>query len=270
MEAFANRRFAERTYSSLHSTLEDPTELLLNPDNLLASLVAGDLDILSASRYSKGLLQPYEKREPNLRKKKVTSPGQLDGGVILSGAPDNSNHSSAAEQAHSSDQKKRRLSTGPSTKATSDQAESRKKRGRPRLDSQDETAADRRRTQIRLAQRAYRYRKETTIIALKQKVNDLQSTIEQMNQIYRNLHNNMVDAGIWCRATPLAPHTQNTTKELAQVSENAYPESYEDEENTAKITDDPKPLSEVNAIARGLPYNSIGGTHHRAMQGRRV
>ncbi|KAL9089269.1 MAG: hypothetical protein Q9165_005837 [Trypethelium subeluteriae] len=67
------------------------------------------------------------------------------------------------------------------TKATH---EDRRSRGRPRLDPQDETAAERRRTQIRLAQRAYRQRKETTITALQKQVSELQDTIGEMNKTF--------------------------------------------------------------------------------------
>jgi hypothetical protein len=47
--------------------------------------------------------------------------------------------------------------------ASSDGDDDGKKRGRPRVEKQDESAADRRRTQIRMAQRAYRQRKESTL-----------------------------------------------------------------------------------------------------------
>ncbi|KAG9671581.1 hypothetical protein KCU95_g17490, partial [Aureobasidium melanogenum] len=59
-----------------------------------------------------------------------------------------------------------------------------KKRGRPRLDTQDESTADKRRSQIRLAQRAYRQRKEDTIHELRKQVQELQSTIHSMNQSF--------------------------------------------------------------------------------------
>ncbi|KAG9549778.1 hypothetical protein KCU71_g14599, partial [Aureobasidium melanogenum] len=61
-----------------------------------------------------------------------------------------------------------------------------KKRGRPRLDTQDESTADKRRSQIRLAQRAYRQRKEDTINELRKQVQELQSTIQSMNQTFSN------------------------------------------------------------------------------------
>ncbi|KAI5785795.1 hypothetical protein EDC01DRAFT_778808 [Geopyxis carbonaria] len=60
----------------------------------------------------------------------------------------------------------------------------RKQRGRPRLDTKDENAADRRRTQIRLAQRAYRLRKETTISSLRTRVTELENAIDGMQQTF--------------------------------------------------------------------------------------
>ncbi|KAF2155270.1 hypothetical protein K461DRAFT_110839 [Myriangium duriaei CBS 260.36] len=61
-----------------------------------------------------------------------------------------------------------------------------KPRGRPRKNSKDESAAERRRTQIRLAQRAYRQRKETTIDELRQRVTELTSTVEIMDRGLRD------------------------------------------------------------------------------------
>ncbi|KAF3913806.1 hypothetical protein ABW21_db0200953 [Orbilia brochopaga] len=74
------------------------------------------------------------------------------------------------------------------------QEESEKKhRGRPRLDNRDETAAERRRTQIRLAQRAYRQRKETTIASLKTRVEELESTIETMLNTFFEIHDSAIE-----------------------------------------------------------------------------
>ncbi|PWW76462.1 hypothetical protein C7212DRAFT_363300 [Tuber magnatum] len=64
----------------------------------------------------------------------------------------------------------------------------RKQRGRPRLDTKDENAADRRRTQIRLAQRAYRLRKETTISSLRSRVTELENAIDGMQSTFLELH----------------------------------------------------------------------------------
>ncbi|KAF8458105.1 hypothetical protein BGX38DRAFT_1265392 [Terfezia claveryi] len=63
-----------------------------------------------------------------------------------------------------------------------------RQRGRPRLDTRDESPAERRRTQIRLAQRAYRLRKETTIASLRSRVAELETAIEGMQDAFTELH----------------------------------------------------------------------------------
>lgn len=59
-----------------------------------------------------------------------------------------------------------------------------RRRGRPRVEKPDESAADRRRTQIRMAQRAYRQRKESTLEELRKRVSDHINTIELMNKTF--------------------------------------------------------------------------------------
>lgn len=89
-----------------------------------------------------------------------------------------------------------------------------RQRGRPRLDTRDETATEvrpptnesclpskltlqqRRRTQIRLAQRAYRQRKETTISALNKKVALLESTIEKMHDSFLEFNDKAIASNI--------------------------------------------------------------------------
>ncbi|PHH75167.1 hypothetical protein CDD82_4556 [Ophiocordyceps australis] len=68
-------------------------------------------------------------------------------------------------------------------------------RGRPRLDTKDETAADRRRTQIRLAQRAYRHRKDTAITTLEQKVKDLENANSSLRKGFGQLVNSCMADG---------------------------------------------------------------------------
>src|SRR5271170_2112468 len=102
----------------------------------------------------------------------------------------------------------------PRRSPKSDEEDSKKQRGRPRLDTQDETAADRRRTQIRLAQRAYRHRKETTISALKQKVSEMENTIEQMNRSFSQLHDNVFDLGIFASKPALAQQLKSTAEQF--------------------------------------------------------
>ncbi|TGZ83467.1 hypothetical protein EX30DRAFT_380705 [Ascodesmis nigricans] len=77
-----------------------------------------------------------------------------------------------------------------------------KTRGRPRMDSNDENAADRRRTQIRLAQRAYRMRKETTITSLRSRVEALEKHAEEMQTLFHELYDaalnhHQLDPGVY-------------------------------------------------------------------------
>ncbi|KAL2150627.1 hypothetical protein VTH82DRAFT_7190 [Thermothelomyces myriococcoides] len=74
--------------------------------------------------------------------------------------------------------------------------ETKRARGRPRIDTRDETAADRRRTQIRLAQRAYRDRKENAIQTLEKKVRILKHANEEMNNAFMQLHDLALRSGL--------------------------------------------------------------------------
>ncbi|KAF8417206.1 hypothetical protein EV426DRAFT_381813 [Tirmania nivea] len=77
------------------------------------------------------------------------------------------------------------LESSDSRKTNSDTM---RQRGRPRLDIRDETQTERRRTQIRLAQRAYRLRKETTIASLRSRVSELETAIAGMQDAFAELH----------------------------------------------------------------------------------
>ncbi|KAK4956147.1 hypothetical protein LTR66_013361 [Elasticomyces elasticus] len=83
-----------------------------------------------------------------------------------------------------SDTQPRRKRVRTSKGAGSDDS---RKRGRPRVESQAESAVDRRRTQIRVAQRAYRQRKESKLEHLRKRVSDLQGVIESMNTSFSRL-----------------------------------------------------------------------------------
>ncbi|GFF52489.1 hypothetical protein IFM61606_06418 [Aspergillus udagawae] len=70
------------------------------------------------------------------------------------------------------------------------------KRGRPRIERAGETAGERRKEQIRLAQRAYRFRKDLRIAALDQKVVELEQTILAIRDLYLGVHTSVVDSEI--------------------------------------------------------------------------
>ncbi|OCK76726.1 hypothetical protein K432DRAFT_385208 [Lepidopterella palustris CBS 459.81] len=104
------------------------------------------------------------------------------------------------------------------TSASSEDTAGKKARGRPRVDTQDETAADRRRTQIRLAQRAYRQRKETTISSLKKTVSELQSAIDEMNQSFLRFNDSALNSGILSLRPELARELKATTETFVKLA----------------------------------------------------
>lgn len=90
--------------------------------------------------------------------------------------------------------KRQKRSAG--TGALDDATKEEKKQGRPRAGPKDETAIDRRRTQIRLAQRAYRQRKESTIDELRNQVNELSAKADAMNKELRDFVNRAVSRDV--------------------------------------------------------------------------
>ncbi|SPO04822.1 uncharacterized protein DNG_07507 [Cephalotrichum gorgonifer] len=91
-------------------------------------------------------------------------------------------------------------------------------RGRPRVEPKDDTAADRRRTQIRLAQRAYRNRKETAIQTLEKKVNSLQDSNEEMSKAFMNLYDSAVSQGLLTSAPDFGRQLQATTEKFVALA----------------------------------------------------
>ncbi|KNG51868.1 bzip family transcription factor protein [Stemphylium lycopersici] len=128
--------------------------------------------------------------------------------------------SDSEEHTQQSRKRSRRSNSGE------DGAGGKKARGRPRVDTQDATAADRRRTQIRLAQRAYRQRKETTISSLKKQSTQLHSIIEQMNKSLQQLADSTLKSGLLQLNPDLAQefkHVKETFSSLAKTaSEGQY------------------------------------------------
>ncbi|KAK1822958.1 hypothetical protein LTR12_002680 [Friedmanniomyces endolithicus] len=86
---------------------------------------------------------------------------------------------------------RKRKRTTRASHSSSDGDDGDKKRGRPRVEKQDESAADRRRTQVRMAQRAYRQRKEGTLDELRKRVSELTETLELMNRTFVELRDHL-------------------------------------------------------------------------------
>ncbi|KAG9188587.1 hypothetical protein G6011_07292 [Alternaria panax] len=134
--------------------------------------------------------------------------------------------SESEEQPQTSRKRSRRSNSGDDGGAGGKKA-----RGRPRVDTQDATAADRRRTQIRLAQRAYRQRKETTISSLKNQSTRLHSIIEQMNKTFLKLNESTAKSGLLQLNPTLAQEFKFVTETFANLVKTASEGQYEGDED---------------------------------------
>lgn len=182
------------------------------------------MDILSASTYP--IPSPASAKRANFHG------SQARVGVAVLGYVREDEHAQA--QAISNEGEPTRNRTKKRARSDEDEL-SKKQRGRPRLDTQDETAADRRRTQIRLAQRAYRMRKETTISALKKKILQLESTIDQMNRSFVHFSDNVMESGALVGNAELAQELRATTKQFLQLAKTICSDSDREEDAIEEI-----------------------------------
>ncbi|EGO54209.1 hypothetical protein NEUTE1DRAFT_148609 [Neurospora tetrasperma FGSC 2508] len=102
---------------------------------------------------------------------------------------------------------------------TREKDETKRARGRPRLDVNDKTAADRRRTQIRLAQRAYRNRKETTVQTLEKQVESLRQVNREMRNAFMEFHDFAVASGLLDNSTELGRQLLAAKKRFITITQ---------------------------------------------------
>ncbi|KAI9682344.1 MAG: hypothetical protein M1817_000398, partial [Caeruleum heppii] len=156
--------------------------------------------------------------------------------------------------------------TRRSRKTNDDDAPGKKSRGRPRLDARDESATDRRRTQIRLAQRAYRLRKETTISELKKRVDGLEAVIDDMKQSFLAFHHLAVTSGIGQWRPELACSLEDTKRQLTSLAQipSSNTEWDEDDQDEPSQTSEPNPAKSHISTSLGKRKTSSRSPTSRA------
>ncbi|KAF2273443.1 uncharacterized protein EI97DRAFT_461102 [Westerdykella ornata] len=139
-----------------------------------------------------------------------------------------------------------------------------KARGRPRVEAEDATAADRRRTQIRLAQRAYRQRKETTISSLKEQNARLLSIIEEMNQTLSQFHESVLKDGILQYSTRLAHDLKQMSDTFGALTKTALAEGSHERsrEDADTEIDPPAGLQNASSAALTSPESNQTTQYH--------
>ncbi|KAF7167501.1 hypothetical protein CNMCM5623_000837 [Aspergillus felis] len=98
--------------------------------------------------------------------------------------------------------------------------QSSKKRGRPQKvhDAQTPAEYQRRRAQVRLAQRAYRSRQEATLSQLKNRITDMESVIETMTEAFLAFSDKLVQSGVLNTSPDIAQSLKEVTAKYVALS----------------------------------------------------
>ncbi|KAI3398359.1 hypothetical protein diail_9451 [Diaporthe ilicicola] len=153
----------------------------------------------------------------------------LDG--ALTGKPDKAKKPSTSQPEPSP---RKRAKTSPLSVETESAEDgenggAKRARGRPRLDTKDQTAAERRRTQIRLAQRAYRCRKENAIQTLERRVQELQDNNEELGTVFLKLHDSAVNLGMLEQSPGFARELRAATEKILSLARRSSEDGEQDD-----------------------------------------
>ncbi|KAL5363607.1 hypothetical protein BJX96DRAFT_155969 [Aspergillus floccosus] len=215
--------------------------------------------ILSASSY------PFP--EPSdLDSQYESTSRQLYGGLLVNREKRDSDRSvhvveDATSEAHSqalikADKSSQRLS--PTKK------ESSKKRGRPRKTAEGsttETPDERRRMQIRLAQRAYRSRKEANITSLKSRVATLETAVERMSSAVLSFSEELVQSGVLASHPGLTGSLRDTVQTCLSLAKEATHDNPQEDAETSPQSEESIPSDTYSTQAsNSQPINHIKNT----------
>ncbi|PKY06943.1 hypothetical protein P168DRAFT_278959 [Aspergillus campestris IBT 28561] len=100
-----------------------------------------------------------------------------------------------------------------------------RKRGRPRNVTDDQQAPERRRKQLRVAQQAYRKRKETTIANLLSRVQELESGIEELSESFLSFSNLLFEAGTLQNQPRVTAALQKITRQYVLLAKKGSDEA---------------------------------------------
>jgi hypothetical protein len=118
----------------------------------------------------------------------------------------------------------------------------------------------RRRTQIRLAQRAYRNRKETAIQTLEKKVQDLKDTNEEMSNAFMKLYDFAVSQGMLDTAPEFGRQLQSTTEKFLNLARKSSEDNAKEEDRSRgseheSDTNSQEPSKKRSRESAGVEYN---------------
>ncbi|KAH8902093.1 hypothetical protein BR93DRAFT_367852 [Coniochaeta sp. PMI_546] len=192
----------------------------------------GDLAILSAESYDDGRRHLASRKTEKTVAEVVVTPDTLNGPA-----------------------RKRRKASSPDV--AGEEEEKKRSRGRPRLEPKDETAQDRRRTQIRLAQRAYRNRKENAIQTLERRVQELKDTNEEMNNAFLRLHDYAVGCGLLDRMPEVGRQLRETTQKFLSLARKSTEDAYNDDDHSISRDSDSPPAKKSRSKRKSTSPEAV-------------
>jgi hypothetical protein len=116
----------------------------------------------------------------------------------------------------------------------------------------------RRRTQIRLAQRAYRNRKESAIQTLERQVQELKETNKEMNNAFLRLHDFAVSQGLLDRMPDVGRELRQTTQKFLKLARKS---STDDPSSANESTEEEGSHTVVEAPAKEHDMSSSTQSH---------
>ncbi|KAE8312545.1 hypothetical protein RU639_012778 [Aspergillus parasiticus] len=139
-----------------------------------------------------------------------------------------------------------------------------KKRGRPRktLDTRmGEDPEERRRMQIRLAQRAYRSRKEANITSLKGRISQLEATLEKMSSAVVSFSDNLVQSGALSSHPDIASHLRDTVQTCLALAKEASKDGEPESPDTSSHGEETTSSSSAGPDGTPTDQNTSPSTH---------
>ncbi|KAF4222004.1 hypothetical protein CNMCM5878_007556 [Aspergillus fumigatiaffinis] len=97
----------------------------------------------------------------------------------------------------------------------------RRKKGRSKSQTRQDVSPNRRRTQIRLAQRAYRSRKEAELQALRARVRELDMLVERMNETFLSFTDDLMKSGVLLTYPDVARRLHQTIAQSLSLTNRA-------------------------------------------------
>ncbi|KAI0168871.1 hypothetical protein GGR52DRAFT_494656 [Hypoxylon sp. FL1284] len=165
------------------------------PAELPMRYIHSNLAVLSAEQYDIG--RPPKRAASKVIKKPTTAVVPIDDGL----------------------NPKKRGRARVDAETTEAATEKKRARGRPRLETTDQSPAERRRTQIRLAQRAHRNRKENAIKDLQTELDSLKEVNSEINSAYKSLFDYASQRGLLAQAPKFRQQLQRVQSLVKQAQE---------------------------------------------------